>query len=885
MKSKQKSFMSNNTKRLSTFRPNSSSKNPKMPLQYNINKSVSEIYPPVTFTMPSYKKPSRMGNQITREELYEENMHLKDKINKMKRQLDEVKNKLFKRGLELNKKEKIIRDCSKENVTEYTHELNLEKAKESALLSVCKQKYIQMKKDYENKCKENDILMANIKITKLKEYQIQIDVLKKEMEKLRTLYINSQSNYENSIKEVKEMKEIKTEFSQQHTIINSLNKKYQDLSVEMNNLLEENIYLRNLLDKSRKIQKELMIKSSVLKISNDKYLKLKKHKENSVVINQDNEIKLKKLKKEVKEYASLYSKLSDQYQKVLGNKKEKQQYSMKNLSSESKNNQYVKHIEILSNNNNQFQLYKSLYEEVKIKNKILENFLKENDIDPEQIIKNKGYDGVMNSNIKINIEKLKQKIEKSSTNISLNNTKEGTPTDKNDNKNTSKRLSRTQSNQIDNNNMIISDNQTSNENIDANEKQKEPTQEEVKETEENKTNNIVTYSNPENPETVKMTSSHNSDFNTQDQKNKETQLMALLHTFVKNLEANHITKETLIEKIKNISLIFQNREEATKEEFIEPFINLFIDSMKVTQSTDIKIINEFFSNFIDDMEGDTNKFFFELIDIFENVTDYTLVENEEEVMNAIAAELQPFKDELKPRLEKYDNFIITFDNLRKVIEELNISLSDEYTEFLIYKMKENLPENSSIFDLNYKIVLELLDRSLMKVNSNNGTNNDEKKIIEEENESRDNYEENTDMNVKISNKLADLKDALKKNNINLEDETKGKLHSFNDESNKVINGIDKDTFFGLMEKYNIFIDDKVKEAIIDLLKIENDALTKSENDLLLLDYDKLSSILTNNDDNNNNSNDNNSNDNNNNNDNNDNNDNDNNDNDDNDDNK
>ena len=113
MKSKQKSFISNNSKRLSTFRPNSSSKNSKMPLQYSINKSVSEIYPPVTFTMPSYKKPSRMGNQITREELYEENMHLKDKINKMKRQLDEVKNKLFKRGLELNKKEKIIRDVKK----------------------------------------------------------------------------------------------------------------------------------------------------------------------------------------------------------------------------------------------------------------------------------------------------------------------------------------------------------------------------------------------------------------------------------------------------------------------------------------------------------------------------------------------------------------------------------------------------------------------------------------------------------------------------------------------------------------------------------------------------------------------------------------------------
>ena len=155
----------------------------------------------------------------------------------------------------------------------------------------------------------------------------------------------------------------------------------------MNNLLEENNYLRNLLDKNRKIQKELKIKSSVLKISNDKYLKLKKHKENSVVVNQDNEAQLLKLKKDVKEYAKLYNNLSKQYQLVLGAKKDKPKTNLQNLSPGS-NNHYVKHIEVLNNNNNQFQLYKSLYEEVKIKNKILENFLKENDIDPDQIIKN-----------------------------------------------------------------------------------------------------------------------------------------------------------------------------------------------------------------------------------------------------------------------------------------------------------------------------------------------------------------------------------------------------------------------------------------------------------------------------------------------------------------
>ena len=257
MKAKQKSFIASNSKKLSTYRPNSSTKSSRF-MGYNannINNSLSDIYPPITFTMPNQKKTIRMGKQISKEELYEENMNLKDKLNKMKKELNETKNKLFKRGLELNKKEKIIRNCSKENVTEQTHELSLEKAKESALITMCKQKYNEIKIKYEQKCDEIDILKANIKITKLKEYRIQIDVLKNEMDKIRNLYIISQTNYEKSLHEIKKMNAIKNAFNKQHSIINSLNNKYQNLYNEMNYLQKENEYLRNELKKNQEIQK------------------------------------------------------------------------------------------------------------------------------------------------------------------------------------------------------------------------------------------------------------------------------------------------------------------------------------------------------------------------------------------------------------------------------------------------------------------------------------------------------------------------------------------------------------------------------------------------------------------------------------------------------
>ena len=858
MKAKQKSFIASNSKKLSTYRPNSSTKSSRF-MGYNannINNSLSDIYPPITFTMPNQKKTIRMGKQISKEELYEENMNLKDKLNKMKKELNETKNKLFKRGLELNKKEKIIRNCSKENVTEQTHELSLEKAKESALITMCKQKYNEIKIKYEQKCDEIDILKANIKITKLKEYRIQIDVLKNEMDKIRNLYIISQTNYEKSLHEIKKMNAIKNAFNKQHSIINSLNNKYQNLYNEMNYLQKENEYLRNELKKNQEIQKKLKKNNFKLKLSNDKFMTLKKQKENSLIVNTDNLRKLNILKKDLAEYKLLYSKQNEKVQSLLKNISSKQNV----LELKPFNYENVKNLEINRMSHNQSQLYKSLLEEAKIKNIIFENFLREHDINPDQIIKNKGYEGIMNIDTNKNVIKLTHKINKNSTNNSLN-TKDGTSVGTKENQDMSKNLNYTQSNLENNylnststNNNIIINNEAVNDyeinkDIDI-ETNNNNIINDIKVEEENKGNqengkkignieNTENNQNIENQESMKITQSQNNEYNIQEH---QTQFLAILHTFVKNMEANHITKETLINKIKHISLLFENKEEATKQEFIEPFINLFIESMKATQNNDIQLINEFFNNFIDEMEGDTNRFFLELIDIFENIVDYTLVENEEEVLNAISMELKPYKEGLKLKLEKYDNHTITFDNLRKIIEELNISLSDDYTEFLIYKMKGKVPENSSIFDLNYKIIFDLLDRDSNNILDNEDKKEEETKIKEDEKEeSKDN--EDDEINLKVSNRLSELKQTLKNNHISFENECKDKVKTIEEQNNKKIHGINKDILFGIMEKYNIEIEEKIKEAIIDLFKIENENLVKSENELIILDYDKLFSIL------------------------------------------
>ena len=68
-----------NTSKKQFFRPNSAAKSQIK--TYTINTSL-EMPPPIIFTMPNNpKKLSGMGNKIEREQLYENNMQLKDIIN------------------------------------------------------------------------------------------------------------------------------------------------------------------------------------------------------------------------------------------------------------------------------------------------------------------------------------------------------------------------------------------------------------------------------------------------------------------------------------------------------------------------------------------------------------------------------------------------------------------------------------------------------------------------------------------------------------------------------------------------------------------------------------------------------------------------------------
>ena len=833
MKVKQKSFISNNNSKNSHYRPNSSNKSRFSQHKLIINNSLTELYPPITFTMPKTRQATHMGNLITKEELYEENFQLKNSLKRAKKELEEVKKSLFKKGLELEKKEKIINDCTKENVTDLEHELNLNKAKESSLLTLCRKKYSEMKSKYEKECKQNEILRMNIKLTKLKEYQTQIDAYQKELQKILKLYNNSKEKLDKALKEINDLNEIKNEFINQHSLINVLRKKCEDLTDNITTLQEENNFLKNEIERNQMIQKKLKRSNVKLRISNEKFMKMKKMKEGSYIVNKNNIIKLNNLQKDLKEYKDLYEKTNYEYLRITNNiaKKDKNLVTPDLLDIQGINFLNSKVIE-KKIENNQEELYKSLLNNEKLKNKIFEKYLKDHGINTEKILKEKGYDGIIRKENILHQKSSKNFISENNS----QNTKCGTSEGNKENFEQSRKLNYTQSN-LDNNFIINEENKSNITNNNINNKQSF-TQEQLRDSGEDNFENIPN-NNDLNENPLVVTESQNSEIYLQDQYKTDNHFITLSNVFIKNLEANHINKDNFISKIKEISAMFVNKDEISKEEFLEPFFNLFINLMKVTNDNDVFVIKEFLINLIEESEGDTNKFFLELIDIAHNIIDYTLIENEEEILNAFAIELQPFKEKLKSNLEKYENNLINFDSLKKIFDELKINLSDDYYQFLLYKMKENITEKSSIFDLNYKVILDLLERDINLNGISNNLNPEENKIIDEETET-----EEEKINIQVGLVLKELKQAMIKNKTNFEDECRSIIHNLEIE-NKKVKGIDKDDFFRIFKKYKIEIDENAKNYIFDLFKVENSVMKDKEKDMTLIDYDKIWTVMKN----------------------------------------
>ena len=925
-KEKSSSLLNYTNQKSSSFtRPNSEIKNKKKYLLKPNNTSYSNFPPPIIFTMPSYKKaPIVMNENIEKEQLYESNILLKKNINKIKKELAQTKFQVIKKGMELQEKEKLILNCIKENDIDIENQnsYKMEKTRESAKIILYKDKYNLIKSKYENECKENQKLKANINYTKYKEYEIENNILNKELSKIKTLYEQSQKNNQFLQKKIEELNQFKQKFSEQHLILS--------LYIKKNEMLNSEIYdIKNERDKLIKDLKKNNIKKERLKLSNDKLKNKNIRFLNNIKLNEgfklkinDTDKKIKELKKELSDIKFAYTrknvdyielkKLCDNYEKKIKNTSHHilKPFNYNNISNIEN--------EKLPKNIDKIELYKSLYDECRIKLEIYEKYLKDNNLNPKDIIKEYGYDGVLSNNNKFLLLSNKKNESKDKVNKELSKNNEIIETNKKNEK--------INNNENNDNNKENKENKIENENLNENNKNKEINQnKEVNENKENtdnyeNTDNFENTDNYENTDNFENTDNNdNYEHNDEDNKNKdninevkninkknneitenemdkldnnakkekiikndyskdeinttknegtpsktnenlnkrnnkdkkdnteekivesnnyeeeeenENKDIPLIHIFLKNFEANNITSTKLEEKLTNIQKLFEGKEELNKNEFLSPFINLFIESMNVTQENEKEIIIEFFNEYIDNLNGNTLDFFNGLIKIFQNLNDYTNFENNEDILNVLSFNLKNYQPNLENELKQNDInqnnndndndnnvHFITFEIFQKIVNDLNIELSDENMEYLLYKMKKEVPEKSSIFILGYDFILNLLKRDIPE------------KFFK------------SNVDEELNNKLSDFKYNMLNDNKDLEKVFEDKVKKINS-NNKTFEVVEKDVFFEMMEKYGVVVSDKIKDIIYKVF-INDEPCCTNNGAVQMLDFNKLKNLFLN----------------------------------------
>jgi hypothetical protein len=253
--------------------------------------------------------------------------------------------------------------------------------------------------------------------------------------------------------------------------------------------------------------------------------------------------------------------------------------------------------------------------------------------------------------------------------------------------------------------------------------------------------------------------------------------------------------------------------------------------------------------------------------IIDNITDYDK-ENEEVLINNIKKCLLKYSDEIITLLNEYDakkEHIITFRNFNLILEKLKIEINDDDLEYLLYKMKKDVPENHSIMDLNYSIIENLIKNNDLSSNKNNSYSKISIKSNSNLNDSNSKKSNNKSKEININSNTIDENEIIKKSlnnksekntktfNYNVENYLKNKKllkdENINDifkrlknsieeknedfeeiiekNSNKIylnniqINGITKTIFSNILKEHDIEIDEELLNEIYQKFKLEN----------------------------------------------------------------
>ena len=163
---------------------------------------------------------------------------------------------------------------------------------------------------------------------------------------------------------------------------------------------------------------------------------------------------------------------------------------------------------------------------------------------------------------------------------------------------------------------------------------------------------------------------------------------------VKNFEAKKINEEAARQKI----IIIPTKEQLEKNTFIEQMSFNIMKSIHCENQESNEKVKKWLGTFLEICEDNQKKMTESFLNLFKEITNYN---NEKELIYSKKIKKYLFKKnpEFAKKLEPFKNKYISFQYVKQLLEEQNIDLKDEYSQYLFYELKKFEDKQASIFDL------------------------------------------------------------------------------------------------------------------------------------------------------------------------------------------
>ena len=717
-----------------------------------------------------------LSNKTPRQ-LYDGLMSLKKKVNFLHEEISLAKSEQRKKDVQLNTKNREIEEyLSDFKTSKDLNPINVDKLKEMNVISKLKQEYKKLNHILEglkNKIKHLEKKIRKSRPNNIKQINANLE------NKLKTLISEYSILHRNNTAmnaQLEEMKDLPIIFNENHKIIENLKerieiqeKNVEDLKNKIMMVNEKENYNNIILDRQKIKNTNLNLKNNYLEnaIESKKQIAEMKTKYNNK-IKQLNE-KKEELEDKYRNQERLINSIKREIKLFEKNKNSSYPFQLKTFNYKSISKiesnplnevdskltllQSLLHESLDKKKNYQTSIqecidrFKELGYDYTLLDKIIEegkdieinkendkdnkkenNDINNNDLDNEynNIINDKEKEEDIDKNsehlneIENNINKENQEI----LNVSENNN------NNNEDKNMKKKeLKESNSKEFNEIKIINDDNQE-----DKSEKEKIVT----KESKDNKNNTEI--NNTQKSENIpkqkdNLTNPDNNNNNISIKEKNEDKNSIILNdefndfTFIltKNFEAKKINEDLARQKI----IIISTKEQMDQKTFIDQMSFNIMKSIHCENKESLENTKKWLSSFLSMFDNDQKKATENFLNLFKEVNIYN---NEKELF--YSKKIKKFLCIKNPnfakKLEPYKNKYISFQTMKRFLEEENIELKEEYAQYLFYELKKYEDPQTSIYDLKTDNLFKIFE------NEQNDSKMEEESDIEITNEQYEN---------------------------------------------------------------------------------------------------------------------------------------------------